>query len=93
MADHDPIERLNDALERRALDGRVAPDREIRELVGVARRLRDMPREAFRSQLRTQLREEAMASKQQKQQFNCARVFIPSRPTSSCQGRRSLSNS
>ena len=62
MAEHDPIERLNDALERRALDGRAAPDRAIRELVGVARRLRDMPREAFRAQLRTKLREEAMAS-------------------------------
>lgn len=62
MAEHDPIERLDDALEQRALDGRAAPDREIRELVGVARRLRDMPREAFRTHLRTQLREEAMAS-------------------------------
>src|SRR5258708_20658673 len=62
MAEHDPIEGLNDALERSDLDGRAAADREIRGLVGVARRLRDMPSEAFRSQLRTQLREEAMAS-------------------------------
>src|SRR5579863_813512 len=62
MSEHDPIERLNDQLERRALDSRAAPDREIAELLGVARRLRDMPREAFRAQLKTQLREEAMAS-------------------------------
>ena len=62
MTEHDPIERLNDALERRALDGRTAPDRKIRELVAVARRLRAMPREDFRAQLRVQLREEAMAS-------------------------------
>jgi PhnB protein len=62
MAEHDPIERLNEALERRALDGRTAPDREIRELFAVADRLRAMPREAFRAQLRVQLREEAMAS-------------------------------
>jgi len=62
MAERDPIERLNDVLERRTLDDRVAPDREVRELVALARRLRDMPREAFRAQLRSQMKEEAMAS-------------------------------
>jgi PhnB protein len=62
MAERDPLERLNDALERRTLDERAAPDREIRELVALARRLRDMPREAFRAQLRSQMKEEAMAS-------------------------------
>jgi PhnB protein len=62
MADRDPIERLNEALEAHALDGRAAPDREIRELVAVARRLRVMPREAFRARLRVQLKEKAMTS-------------------------------
>lgn len=62
MAERDPIERLNDAVERRTLDDHLAPDREIRELVALARRLRDIPREAFRAQLRSQMKEKAMAS-------------------------------
>src|SRR5664279_1575456 len=62
MPEHHPIERLNDALESGTLDNRTAPDREIRELVAVARRLRAMPREGFRAQLRVQLREAAMAA-------------------------------
>lgn len=62
MAERGPLERLNDALESRTLDERAAPDPEIRELVALARRLRDMPREAFRAQLRSQMKEEAMAA-------------------------------
>ena len=60
MAERDPIERLNEALERGALDDRVPLAGEIRELLAVARRLRGMPREEFRQQLRFQLEEKAM---------------------------------
>ena len=62
MAERDPIERLEDALERRALDEEAAPGRTIREMTALARRLRDMPREAFRARLRAQLKEKAMTS-------------------------------
>jgi uncharacterized glyoxalase superfamily protein PhnB len=62
MAERDPIEQLNDALERRAPESRPAPDRKIRELVYLARRLHGMPREVFRAALRDQLKEQAMAS-------------------------------
>ena len=57
MAERDPIERLNEALERGALDDRVALATDIRELLTVARRLRGMPREEFWQQLRLQLEE------------------------------------
>ena len=60
MAERDPIERLNEALERGALDDRVPLAADIRELLAVARRLRGMPREEFRQQLRLQLEEKAM---------------------------------
>lgn len=63
MAERDLIERLNDALELRTPDDHEAPDREVRELVALALRLRDMPHEAFRAQLRSQMKEKAMASK------------------------------
>jgi uncharacterized glyoxalase superfamily protein PhnB len=72
MAERDPIERLNDALELRELDGQAAPDRKTRELVALARRLRDMPREVFRTKLRGQLEEKAMAA-------TTARAAIPLR--------------
>ena len=60
MAERDPIERLNEALERGALDDRVPLAAEMRELLAIARRLRGMPREEFRQQLRFQLEEKAM---------------------------------
>jgi uncharacterized glyoxalase superfamily protein PhnB len=60
MAERDPIERLNEALERGALDDRVPLAADIRELLVVARRLRGMPREEFRQRLRLQLEEKAM---------------------------------
>ena len=60
MAERDPIEQLNEALERGALDDRVPLAADIRELLAVARRLRGMPREEFRQQLRLQLEEKAM---------------------------------
>ena len=60
MAERDPIERLNEALERGALDDSVPLAADIRELLAVARRLRGMPREEFRQQLRFQLEEKAM---------------------------------
>ena len=60
MADRDRMEQLNEALERRLLDGPPSPDREIRELVTLASRLRSMPRELFRDRLREQLKEKAM---------------------------------
>lgn len=61
MAERDPMEQLNDALEGLVPDN-VVPDAEIRQLMGVARLLRGMPRESHREQLRTQLKEKAMAA-------------------------------
>jgi len=61
MPERDPIERLNDALLLRELYP-AEQGREIRELVVLSRRLRDMPREVFRTQLRGQLEEKAMAA-------------------------------
>ncbi len=60
MPERDPIERLNEALEGLAIEGGTAPDRDIRGLIAVARRLYRMPRETFRVQLRAQLEENAM---------------------------------
>jgi len=62
MAERDPIERLNDALERGEPGAPGAPDERIRALVALAGRLRFMPREEFRTQLRGQLEEKAMAA-------------------------------
>jgi len=60
MPERDLIERLNEALEGLSIADQQAPDREIRELVAIARRLRGMPRETFRAKLRAQLEEKAM---------------------------------
>jgi PhnB protein len=64
MPERDSIERLNEALEGISTQDQAAPDREIRELLAVARRLRGtlrgMPRETFRAKLRAQLEEKAM---------------------------------
>ena len=60
MPERDPIERLNEALEGLSIQG--VPDLEIRELVGIARRLAAMPRETFRRKLRAQLEEKAMTA-------------------------------
>ena len=62
MPERDPIERLNDALELRAAGGEAATDEQIRALVVLAGRLRGMPRESFRKQLRDQLEGKAMAA-------------------------------
>ena len=60
MPERDPIERLDEALEGLSIQDQPALDREIRELVAVARRLRGMPRAAFRAKLRDQLEKKAM---------------------------------
>ncbi len=60
MPEQDPIERLNTALEGLSIQDQAAPDREIRELLALARRLRVIPRETFRAKLRVQLEERAM---------------------------------
>ncbi len=60
MPEQDPIERLNTALEGLSIQDPAAPDRGIRELLALARRLRVMPRETFRTKLRVQLEERAM---------------------------------
>ena len=60
MPERDPIERLNEALEGLAIQGE--PDREIRGLIAIARRLQAMPRETFRRKLRDQLEEKAMTA-------------------------------
>src|SRR5579872_5954655 len=62
MPERDPVERLNDALERFETQDHPAPERDIRGLLSIARRLRGMPREAFRIRLRTQLEERAMTA-------------------------------
>jgi uncharacterized glyoxalase superfamily protein PhnB len=60
MPERDPIERLNEALEGLPTWDKAEPEREIRELLAIAHRLRGMPRETFRAQLRAQLEEKAM---------------------------------
>ena len=60
MAERDPIDRLDEALQAGAPAGRVAQDPEIGDLVEVARRLRRLPRHKFREQLRAQLEDTAM---------------------------------
>jgi len=62
MPERDLIERLNEALEGLPVEEQPAPDREIRELLAIARRLRGMPRETFRARLRVQLEEKAMTA-------------------------------
>jgi PhnB protein len=62
MPESDPIERLNRALEGLSFQNQPAPDREIRELLAIAHRLRGMPRETFRAELRVQLEEKAMTT-------------------------------
>lgn len=62
MAERDRMEQLNDALDRWTPGEPVPPGGEIRELVSLARSLRQMPREFFRTQLRGQLKERAMAT-------------------------------
>jgi PhnB protein len=60
MPKRNPIERLNEALEGLWIPDQPAPDRAIRELLDIARRLRGLPRETFRAKLRVQLEERAM---------------------------------
>jgi len=60
MPERDRIERLNEALQGPTLEDAARFDREIRALAALARRLRHMPRAAFRLKLRNELEEKAM---------------------------------
>jgi len=60
MPKRDPIERLNEALEELSTRDQAAPEREIRELLAIARWLHGMPRDTFRAKLRAQLEEKVM---------------------------------
>lgn len=58
MAERDKFELLNDALE-----GTAPPeDRQVRELLAIARKLRTLPREDFKTRLKAELKEKAMAT-------------------------------
>src|SRR5260370_7232914 len=60
MADRDRIEQLNDALAGAMLPG----NSEIRELLVIARRLRPLPSEDFRTRLKAELQEKAITAKE-----------------------------